>query len=70
MSANKKASDLLGDDIVELITENEALKNKIGSYDQPWLEEFKTKLLKQMDDEKRANLIMSRMKNNNWKNIK
>ena len=33
MPAIKKAFNLLGDDIVELSTENDALKNKIGSYD-------------------------------------
>ena len=60
--ATKKAFNLLGDDIVELSTENDALKNKVGSYDEKWLEESKAKLLKQIDDEKRANLIMSRMK--------
>ena len=62
MPAIKKAFKLLGDDIVELSTENDALKNKIGSYDERWLEESKLKLLKEIDDEKRANLIMSRMK--------
>ena len=31
MPAIKKAFNLLGDDIVELSTENDALKNKIGS---------------------------------------
>ena len=62
MPANKKAFNLLGDDIVDLSTENDALKNKIGSYDEKWLEESKAKLLKQTDDEKRANLIMSRKK--------
>ena len=62
MPAIKKAFNLLGDDIVELSTEHDALKNKIGSYDEKWLEESKTKLLKQIDDEKRANFIMSRMK--------
>ena len=62
MPAIKKAFNLLGDDIVELSTENDALKNKLGSYDEKWLEESKAKLLKQIDDEKRANLIMSRMK--------
>ena len=62
MPAIKKAFSLLGDDIVELSTENVALKNKIGSYDEKWLEEYKNKMLKQIDDEKRANLIMSRMK--------
>ena len=62
MPAIKKAFNLLGDDIVDLSTENDALKNKIGDYDEKWLEESKAKLLKEIDDEKRANLIMSRMK--------
>ena len=62
MPAIKKAFNLLGDDIVELSAENDALKNKIGSYDKKWLEESKNKMLKQIDDKKRANLIMSRMK--------
>jgi len=62
MPAIKKAFNLLGDDIVELSTENDTLKNKIGSYDEKWLEESKARLLKQIDDEKRANLLMSRMK--------
>ena len=62
MPAIKKAFNVLGDDIVELSTENDALKNKIGSSDDKWLEESKAKLLKQIDDDKRANLIMSRMK--------
>ena len=57
MPAITKAFNLLGDDIVELSTENDALKNKIGSYDEKWLEESKAKLLKQIDDEKRANSI-------------
>ena len=56
--AIKKAFDLLGDDIVE----NDALKNKVGDYDEKWLQEPKDKLLKEIDVEKRANLIMSRMK--------
>ena len=62
MPAIKKAFTLLGDDIVELSTGNDALKNKIGAYDEKWLEESKNKMLKQIDDEKRANLFMSRMK--------
>ena len=62
MPAIKKAFNLLGDDIVDLSTENDALKNKIGSYDEKWLEASKTKMIKQIDDEKRANLIMSRTK--------
>ena len=62
MPAIRKAFFLMGDDIVELSTENDALKNKIGSYDKKWLEDSKNKMLKQIDDEKRANLIMSRLK--------
>ena len=62
MPAIKKAFDLLGDGIVDLSTENDAMKSKIGFYDEEWLEESKAKLLKKIDDEKRANLIMSRMK--------
>ena len=63
MPAIKKAFNLMGDDIVELSTEKDVLKSKIGSYDEKWLEESKSKMLKQIDDEKRANLIMSRIKN-------
>ena len=62
MPAIKKAFDLMGADIVDLSTENDASKSKIGDYDEKWLEESKNKMLKQIDDEKRANLIMSRMK--------
>ena len=62
MPAIKKAFNLMGDDIAELSTENDALKSKIGSYDEKWLEESKAKLLKQIDDEKRAHLSTSRMK--------
>ena len=62
MPAIKKAFNFLGDDIVELSTENDALKNEIGSYDEKWLEDAKARLLQRIDDEKRANLIMSRMK--------
>ena len=54
MPAIKKAFDLLGDDIVELNVENESLKNQIGDYNEKWLQEPKTKLLKDIDDEKRA----------------
>ena len=63
MPAIKEDFSLMGDDIVELDTENEGLKNQICDYDQQWLEESKSKLLKQINDEKRANLLMSRMKN-------
>ena len=61
MPAFKKNFDLLGDDIVEISTENETLKNQIYGYDQKGLEESEAKLLEQIDDEKRANLIFPRM---------
>ena len=44
MPAIKKAFDLIGDDILELSTENETFKNKTGSLDEKWLEESKAKL--------------------------
>ena len=69
MPAIKKTFNLLGDDIIELSVENDALKTQIGNYDQKWLEESKAKLLKDINDEKRANLIMSRMKKQMNKNI-
>ena len=62
MPAIKEALTLMGNDIVDLSTENDALKEKIGDYDEKWLQDSKEKLLKDIDDEKRANLIMSRMK--------
>ena len=62
MPALKKSFDLMGDDVVELTTEDESLKSKNGFYDRKCLDESKAKLLKQKDDEKRANLKMSRMK--------
>ena len=62
MPAIKKAFNVLGDDIIELSFENDALKNQIGDYDQKWLEKSKAKLSKNINDEKRANLIMSRLK--------
>ena len=31
----------MGDDVVELSTEDDALKHKRGGYDQKWLEESK-----------------------------
>ena len=69
MPCIKKAFNLLGDDIIELNIENNALKNQIGEYDEKWLKESKAKLLKDIDDEKRANLIMSRMKKQMNKNV-
>ena len=62
MPAIKEAFTLMGNDIVDLSTENDALKEKIGDYDEKWLQESKEKLLKDIDDEKRASLVMSRMK--------
>ena len=60
--AVKNAVNLLRDVIVELSTQNDALKNEVGNYDEKWLQESKDKLLKQIDDEKRANFIMFRMR--------
>ena len=51
--ATRKFFDFLGDDIVKLSTENESLRNKLDSYDEKWLEESETKLLEQIDDEKK-----------------
>ena len=68
MPAIKKTFKLLADDIVELSVENESLKNQIGDYDEKRLQESNSKLLKDNDDEKRANLIMSRMKKQMNKN--
>ena len=51
--AIKTPFNLLGDDIAELSTENDALK-KIGSYDEKWLEESKARLLQQIADEKKS----------------
>ena len=70
MPAIKTAFNLLGNHIIDLSVENDALKNQIGDYDQKWLEESKAKLLKDINDEKRANLIMSRMKKQMNKNKK
>ena len=51
----------MGDDLVEVSTENDSSKNKIGSYDEKWLEKSNAAHLKQFVDDKKANLIMSRM---------
>ena len=61
MSAIKKPFDLIDDDIAELSTENESLKNNLSSYDEKRLEESEAKLVKQIDGQNRAYLIMSRM---------
>ena len=63
MPAIKKASDLMGDDVVDLSTENESLK-KISSYAEKWLGESKAKLLQQIDDEKRTNFFLFEMEKN------
>ena len=62
MPAIKKAFDLMGDDKVDLSTENDALKNKIGFCDEKWFQESTEKLLKQIDDKNRAHLTMFKMK--------
>ena len=69
MPAIKEAFTLMGNDIVDLSTENDALKEKVGDYDENWLQESKEKLLKDIDDEERANLIMFRMKKQMIKKI-
>ena len=61
MPVIKEAFDSMTDFLVNLSTKNESLKHKEGSYDKNCLEESKAKLLKQFNDKKRANLIMSRM---------
>ena len=48
MRAIKKVFDLLGDDIVELYTKNDALKNKIGSYDEKWSEKSTANFLNRL----------------------
>ena len=53
MPAIKKAFILMGDDIIELHSENQTLKNKIRNYDEKWLKESKARLLKQIDDDEK-----------------
>ena len=36
MPAIKKAFNVLGNDIIELSVENDALKNQIGNFDRKW----------------------------------
>ena len=64
----KKTFNLMGEDIVDLSVENESLKNQIGEYDEKWLQESKVDLLKEIEDEKKANLIMFRKKKQMNKN--
>ena len=46
---------------MELSGENEPLKDKIGSNDKKWLEVSMANFLKQFNEEKRANLFVSRL---------
>ena len=61
-SCYKKAFNIMGDTILELSTENGTLKTKIGSCDEEWIKKSEKNLLKQIDEEKSANLVMSRMR--------
>ena len=51
----------MGDDIVGLSTENESWKNNTSFYDKKGLELPTAMLLKQIDDEKKAKLIRSKI---------
>ena len=62
MPSIKKTFHLMEDDMVELSTENDFLKNKINSYDEKCLEESKARPLKQFNDDKRAYSILSKMR--------
>ena len=62
MPVVEKAFDLMGNDIVDIPTEIDALQTRIGAYDEKRSEESKTQLLRQIDDEERANLILCKMK--------
>ena len=62
MPAMKKAFDQRGDNIVDLNRKKGCLKNKIGSYDENWIQGSETRLLQQIDDAQRTNLFTSRMK--------
>ena len=44
----------MGDDVVDLYRGNESLKIKTGFYDEKCLQESKAKLIKQINDEKKA----------------
>ena len=55
MRAIKKDFNLMGDDIVELSVENESLQSQVGEFDEKWLQESKTKLLKKVMTKKEQN---------------
>ena len=57
-----KAFELTADDIVELSTEIEPLRNEEGSFDGKCLEEGKAKLLNHFNDKNRAIFKMARIK--------
>jgi predicted metalloprotease with PDZ domain len=63
MPAVKKAFNIMADDIYELSTENEILKDKIGDYDENWLKESKVKLMANTTEDKKNKLILERMRN-------
>ena len=58
MPAVEKAFDLMGDDRLGLPTKKESLKTEKGSHDKKWLEESKAKLLKCIEEVKRAKYIV------------
>ena len=60
MPVVKTCFDLMGDDIVKLSKEKKFLKSKIGCQGEKETEKSKALLLKQFDDDKRANLSLSR----------
>ena len=66
----KTSFDLLGDDTVQLSTENESLKIKVGSYDENWSEDFNAKLLNHFNDKKKAGLRMLGMDKQEKKHYK
>ena len=52
----------MGDDILEISTENETLKNEKRSYDEKWLEN-QTQNYCRKTDGKRAGIVTTRIKN-------
>ena len=52
----------MGDDVAaEISTKNDPSKNKKSSFDEKWLAESKSKLLKPLNDKKGANSFMPQM---------
>ncbi len=52
----------MGDDIFDLVIENEVLRDKFGDVNEKWLSESKNKKLLDYDSEKKKQFIMTRMK--------